>query len=270
MTILRPSPLGPVNQDQPEYTVSIIMVPLPSDPDSIKLRAWHLSPWGAVIDLQGITQADMRQGLAWNTNNIIYSASYYIPWRKVMYPLDEATQTIPWSQDFTRRWLLREFADRPCCESRWGGSVSLLAHSGETLSGFDLSELRRELIRSVVVKDEADEVVFEFDADDESRNVNSLPWLGESGDVFGLRWAWPMESIVVMPPLGTRLTRRWETSWRDVVEWLAWSDSWTFKLARVWLWLLFCFVIATCVLGLAVVGLVFGAIWRGDFYLFIH
>ncbi|KAK0705712.1 hypothetical protein B0H67DRAFT_687826 [Lasiosphaeris hirsuta] len=151
------------------YTVTFAMVP-PHPPHDTNI-SYDNTPWGVGIVLEVVNMAMIQKGLSWTTQNLVLlngqQASY-----KSLAPGNE--YDLPWEQDVVRVWLLREFPGRPVAESRWHGGVMLFAHSAQTLDGFRLGKLNRQLICHASVYDHTGDSVFVFDPEEPGKSKNGL------------------------------------------------------------------------------------------------
>ena len=140
------------------------------------------SPWGVTIILKRVPLSFMKQGLHWTTDNIDPLNGRLASW-KTENP--EVEYKRPWKHDIFRCWTVKEFTDKPLSECGWAGSVLLAVKDPETLSGFSLGNLRRQLIHYVCIEDEKGKLFFNFDPEDKTKTVNRLPL---EGDPFDMRW----------------------------------------------------------------------------------
>jgi hypothetical protein len=166
------------------YSVKFVMAP-PVDANISLDNAL----WAVVVVLRGVDLAFMQQGLLWTTQNFLLLGGYLRSSKSVAMWKDPNWE---WSEDMVRTWELREFPGRPVAESRWSGEIYLCAHSVQTLAGFRLGQLRRQLICGARVTDDAGNQVFQFIPEDPAANKNEL----FDSDQSDLWWLWPMESII--------------------------------------------------------------------------
>ncbi|KAK4450822.1 hypothetical protein QBC34DRAFT_402633 [Podospora aff. communis PSN243] len=233
---------NPTTNPDAKYVVIIWMVP-PLTPGDTNV-SYEDSPWGITIILERVPLSFIKQGLYWTTGNIDILNGRLQSW-KTEDPEVEYQRL--WTHEFRRCWTIKEFPNKPISECGWVGNVLLGVNDPDTLCGFSLGNLRRQLIHYVCVEDEQGKIVFNFDPEDKTKSLNRLPL---EGDPFDLRWVWPMESVVpdgsgtgsgpldsgrVKGRLGDvedRLGRlhlgmdeRNTTSWKDVVVLAARSES---------------------------------------------
>ncbi|KAK0721118.1 hypothetical protein B0H67DRAFT_578174 [Lasiosphaeris hirsuta] len=182
------SHISPPAGDQ-TYDVSCIMVP-PHSPHDTDV-SYNNAPWGVWVWLEGVDLAMMQKGLSWTTQNIMLLSGQRESWKAMV---SDFKHELPWKQDVIRVWGFREFPGRHPDESRWHGSVILFAHSTQTLDGFRLGNLKRQLICHAWVVDHTGNKIFAFDADEPGNNRNDL--FRSHSDACDLWWLWPMDSIV--------------------------------------------------------------------------
>lgn len=255
---------NPITNPDARYVVIIWMVPPLTLGDTNV--SYKDAPWGVTIVLERIPLSFMNQGLYWTTGNIDLLNGRLGSW-KTENP--EVKYQRPWKHEFHRCWTLREFPNKPYSECGWVGSVLLSVNNPDTLSGFSLGNLRRQLIHYVCVEDEKGKIVFNFDPEDKTKTVNRLPL---KGDPFDVRWVWPMESVVPHDSgAGPGTLDSWRVegrlrrlhlgmdessvpSWKDVMVLVAQSESFQ-RVARGISWLLFSAFLAVSVLVLYLAAL---------------
>lgn len=109
------------------------------------------------VVLRGVDSAFLEKGLFWTSQNLLLlggqlrSSKSVAMWKGCEWK---------WAQDMVRTWEPREFPGRPLAESRWSGEVNLCAESAQTLVGFRLGQLRRQMIiRAWVTDNEGNQVL---------------------------------------------------------------------------------------------------------------
>ncbi|KAK0710579.1 hypothetical protein B0H67DRAFT_646030 [Lasiosphaeris hirsuta] len=169
------------------------MVP-PHSPHDTNI-SYDDAPWDVIFILTGIDMAMMQKGLFWTTQNLVLLNGQQTSYKAVV----EAQEcNFPWKQDIVRVWQFREFPSRPIAESRWCGGVILHTQSTQTLDGFRLGKLKRQLICYASVKDNTGNEVFVFNPEEPGENRNDL--FGSDSGTCDLWWLWPMESIIPEEP----------------------------------------------------------------------
>ncbi|KAK1837130.1 hypothetical protein QBC39DRAFT_336252 [Podospora conica] len=217
-----------------KYTVEIVMAPhSPYDTDTPPPNACDVVQWGVSVKLN-VDLGLIQKGLFWTTQNLVLLAGHL--------QRAKANEGWPCTENTIRVWQLREFPGRPKAESRWSGQISLWAHSPQTLVGFRLGQLTRQLIRDVRVTDHAGNVVFRFASENPAEGMDDILDV----DPQDLWWLWPMESIIPREEGQSssrphRCVTEARTSWADLpvllcaglaglagrlrgVEWPSWDD----------------------------------------------
>ncbi|KAK0749242.1 hypothetical protein B0T18DRAFT_100673 [Schizothecium vesticola] len=172
-----------------KYSVEIIMAP-PQSPHDTNISL-HNAPWAVTVELKGVNLDFMEEGLFWTTQNVLFLAGCQDSLDTAA--TQEEEYYFPWAQNVVRTWELREFPGRPEARSRWHGEVVLRTRSVQTLAGFCLGQLTRQMICRAWVFDDAGKMIFRFNPESTTAmNKNEL----FDGDPFDLWWLWPMESII--------------------------------------------------------------------------
>lgn len=126
----------------------------------------------------------MREGLFWTTSNVVPERG----WLSNTTGPDAAFH--PWQ----RVWELREFADRDEPQCRWVATVTLFAHSVESLANFRLHTLHRQNVRSAEARNKEGFSVFLYNCVVGGKNFNCF--IDNLHPSHGSWWFWPMEAIL--------------------------------------------------------------------------
>lgn len=137
-----PTPASDTDSSPPasekRYTVQFYMAP----PQSLARVA---------VVLRGVDSAFLEKGLFWTSQNLLLGGHLRSFKSGAMWKGRERK----WAPDMVRTWELRERPGRPLAESRWSREVSLCAESAQTLDGFRLGQLRRQMSYRMWVTDNA-------------------------------------------------------------------------------------------------------------------